>query len=374
MPKTGINIYKRKDGRWEARIICAYKADGKPEYKSLYARTYAEAKQRQAAAQAGLIAPTIKTEDRVDATFEQAAMNWLAAVRVKVKESTFTKYERLLRTQILPRLGMYRLSRMTQSQLERCIGELVMNGRLDGGGGLSPKTTQDILMIVKSILTYVRPTAAIDFRAIAVKKDFREMRVLSKPEQAVLAQSLRENVGAAALGVLLSLYTGIRLGELCALRWEHVNLLEKTLSVHATLQRIPDLSGDSAKTHVTITPPKSKCSLRDIPLPDFLVVLLETVAAHPKAYLLTGDRLRFMEPRTVQYHFKKYIADCGIADANFHCLRHTFATRCIELGFDAKSLSEILGHSNVNITLNRYVHSSFDLKRENMAKLSALEP
>lgn len=200
------------------------------------------------------------------------------------------------------------------------------------------------------------------------------MRVLSVAEQVTLAKHLKEDGRAIALGILLALYTGIRLGELCALRWEHVDLHEKALYIRSTLQRIPNLSGVGPKTHVTITPPKSKCSLRKIPLPNFLVALLESAAIHSQAYLLTGVEWRFMEPRTMQYHFKRYIATCRIADANFHCLRHTFATRCIELGFDVKSLSEILGHSNVNITLNRYVHSSFDLKRENMAKLSALEP
>jgi len=113
MPKTGTNIYKRKDGRWEARVICGYKSDGKPKFKSLYARSYAEANQKQTAAQARLIALAGKTETYVDTTFEQASMNWLAAARVKVKESTHTKYERLLRTHILPRFGSFRLSRIT---------------------------------------------------------------------------------------------------------------------------------------------------------------------------------------------------------------------------------------------------------------------
>jgi len=223
------------------------------------------------------------------------------------------------------------------------------------------------------VFKYARPAITIDFSEIAVMAEHLEMRVLSKDEQAVLVKHLHKNAGAVSLGILLSLYTGIRLGELCALRWENLNLREKTVSIRATLQRIPNLSGNGAKTKVTVTPPKSKRSMRDIPLPDFLAALLEPIAANPQAYLLTGKQWRFMEPRTMQYHFSRYVAACGIEGANFHCLRHTFATRCIELGFDVKTLSEILGHSNVNITLNRYVHSSFDLKRENMAKLSALE-
>ena len=175
-------------------------------------------------------------------------------------------------------------------------------------------------------------------------------------------------------GTLFALYTGIRIGELCALQWEDVSLQSATLKVQKTLQRIQDTTkGASSKTKIVITEPKSKCSIRDIPIPKFLVEIARHFSDSPKAYILTGDKLKYTEPRTVQNHFKKYIDSCGIERANFHALRHTFATRCIELGFEIKSLSEILGHANVNITLNRYVHSSFDLKSANMNKLALPE-
>ena len=172
-------------------------------------------------------------------------------------------------------------------------------------------------------------------------------------------------------GVMLSLYTGIRIGELCALQWVNLCLDSSTLKVRKTLQRIQDLStGAETRTKVIITDPKSQCSVRNIPMPAFMVELAGRFEAEPMAYVLSGAESRYIEPRIMQERFKQYVAEAGIADANFHATRHTFATRCVEVGFDIKSLSEILGHANVNITLNRYVHSSFELECSNMSKLT----
>ncbi len=197
------------------------------------------------------------------------------------------------------------------------------------------------------------------------------MRVLTPSEEEVLIRVLLDNMDLYKFGVMLSLYTGIRIGELCALQWENLCLSSATLKVRKTMQRIQDKSTEAiSKTKVIITEPKSQCSIRDIPLPAFVLDLARQFESSPKAFVLSGDKCRYIEPRTMQNHFKQYIRDSGIDDANFHTTRHTFATRCVEVGFDIKTLSEILGHANVNITLNRYVHSSFDLKCSNMSKLS----
>ena len=125
------------------------------------------------------------------------------------------------------------------------------------------------------------------------------------------------------------------------------------------------------KTYISIDEPKSKCSIRTIPIPDNIMADLRRAYVN-NAFVLTGSRISYVEPRTMENRFKAILEKCGIEDANFHALRHSFATRCVEVGFDIKSLSEILGHANVNITLNRYVHPTMELKRENMDKLSAL--
>ena len=147
---------------------------------------------------------------------------------------------------------------------------------------------------------------------------------------------------------------------------------DQTIYVHHTLQKIQNKSGSGTKTKIVVTTPKSSCSIRTIPIPDGLS---EVLAAHKKSsvgYVLTNDELKFVEPRTMQNRFKMALKLSGVETANFHAIRHTFATRCIELGFDVKSLSEILGHATVNITINRYVHPTLELKKENMKKLSSL--
>ena len=137
------------------------------------------------------------------------------------------------------------------------------------------------------------------------------------------------------------------------------------------MQRLRIRTPEEKRTEVIILEPKSACSIRTIPLPDVIMGLLERFYA-PGAFLLTGESKRFMEPRTIQNHFKRILCDCGIQNANFHTPRHTFATRCIELGFDVKSLSEILGHAGVAITMNRYVHPTMTFKAENMNRFSSL--
>ena len=199
------------------------------------------------------------------------------------------------------------------------------------------------------------------------------MRVLSLEEQQKLTLVLLDDTDLIKFGVLLSLYTGIRIGELCALKWGNLSIAAGVLSVRETMQRIKDTSNHSiSKTKIVISEPKSKCSVRDIPLPEFIISIAKGFQSNNSSYVLTGEKNRYVEPRTMQNRFKSLLRESQIPDANYHALRHTFATRCIEVGFELKTLSEILGHSNVNITLNRYVHSSLDLKKENMSKIACV--
>jgi len=198
------------------------------------------------------------------------------------------------------------------------------------------------------------------------------MRVLSVHEQEKLETLLRENLNPCNLGILLCLYTGLRIGELCALTWNDISDSEQILFVNKTMQRLQQLDGGDKKTKVVISTPKSECSIRRIPLPDSIYHLLVSNRKSGDAYILTGISGKYLEPRTMENRFKRALANAMVEDANFHALRHTFATRCVELGFDIKSLSEILGHASVNITLNRYVHPSMELKQKNMNMLSGL--
>lgn len=372
MSKKGENIYKRKDGRWEGRYIKFYDGGGKAKYGYLYGKTYTDVKSKLRDIQSDL-KYGINSTTHSSLEYSEILTAWLQSNRINVKESTYMRYKQLIEKHIAPSLGKYQLSRISSQLVERFVDDKLRNGRLDGKGGLSPKTVTDIITIIKSSMEYASYhgfSVSCNLSRLSVKKKDKEMRVLTTQEQKNLTCILLFKTDLSKLGILLSLYTGIRIGELCALRWENLNIENRTLRVRETMQRIQSSeSSEKAKTKIVITEPKSKCSIRDIPLPDFLLDIIKEFQSSPKSFVLTGDRNRFIEPRTMQNHFQRYVKESGIDRANYHSLRHTFATRCVEVGFEIKSLSEILGHANVNITLNRYVHSSFDLKSNNMNKL-----
>lgn len=371
MPRKGENIYKRKDGRWEGRYIRSYDAENKAKYAYVYGKTYSGVKQKLSEKRKA--SPKASVTTRTSLIYDELLDLWLHSSRLNTKESTYARYAHLINTHIKPQLGKYTLPMISTEIIEDFIELQLTEGRSDHTGGLSPKTVTDILTIVKSTMEYAGYKGlpvTCNLSKLTIKKNEKEMRVLTQTEQDTLISILIEDMDLYKFGVLLALYTGIRVGELCALQWEDFNLTKTTLKIRKTMQRIQDTrKGAFSKTKIVITEPKSQCSVREIPLPTFLVEIAQKFIANPKSYILTGSD-RYVEPRTMQNRFKSYLKDSGIVDANFHALRHTFATRCVEVGFEIKSLSEVLGHANVNITLNRYVHSSFELKCSNMNKLN----
>lgn len=375
MPRTGENIYKRKDRRWEGRCIRAYKENGKAIYKSVYAKSYAEVKQKLKVISGNIFQKDAVNVTLIDATFATLIENWLQNASIRVKDSTFARYYRLVHHNIIPKLGKYPVSKISAPLIEGYVNQLLTHGRLDGGGGLSSKTVSDILVVIKSAFKYAEIcgyTVACRLDRVTLKKEKSETRTLTAQEQNTLTAFLLRDADCVNIGILLSLLTGIRIGELCALKWENINLAEGILKIRRTLQRIPDMSpAAESKTKIVITVPKSDCSIRDIPLPEAMILLLRKLSASPDPYLLTGTKSRHMEPRTVQNRFKSYLKQAGLPSISYHMTRHSFATRCVEAGVDVKCLSEMLGHANVSITLNRYVHSSFDLKRANINKPTA---
>ena len=170
------------------------------------------------------------------------------------------------------------------------------------------------------------------------------------------------------MGVALSMSTGIRIGELCGLQWQDIDLEKRILTVRKTVQRIQCKNG-LRKTKLIITDPKSESSMRSIPLTESIVEFLKEFKGEDNKFVLSGKN-KPLEPRTMQYRFAKILKNVNLPSVHYHSLRHVFASTCIKLGFDVKTVSELLGHSSVEITLNRYVHSSFDQKREYMERLN----
>ncbi len=300
-------------------------------------------------------------------SFEKILADWIENKRLYVKESTLAHYKAIVENHIKPLLGNFEIGKITPEIIQVYINTLNING-------FSSKTINDILMVIKNIFKYITARGIshnCDLKIIAPRKRRAQTEILTVPEQKKLCSYLLENMNTKNFGILLSLYTGIRIGELCALKWGDIDMAEKTLNINKTMIRIQDnfSANASAKTKVLITSPKSEDSIRTIPLSSCLIEIIEKLSKGDDAYILTGSAEKFTEPRNMQYYFKTVLKKCGMRDVNFHALRHTFATRCIENGFEIRSLSEILGHSNVRITLERYVHSSMELKRINMEKL-----
>lgn len=373
MARTGENIYKRKDGRWEARYIVSYDGNGKAKYKSLYARTYSEVKAKLLKAQTYNRFSLTEEKAKDTEKYEYWLDEWLRVKKMGVKESTYIRYKSSIENHIKPVLGKFPIGKISTSSIKEFISNKLQSGKLDGSGGLSPKTISDILVVIKETFKYAESFGVIvicSFDRVNFKKNTQEIRVLSVFEEQRLLAILFKDCDLYKLGVFICLYTGIRLGELCALQWKNISLSEKTMKIEKTMQRLQSDDHNSLpKTRIIVTDPKSFAALRTIPLPDFVVDAITPFVSSPNSYVLSGECKAIVEPRTMQNRFKSYLNEGQINDANFHSLRHTFATRCIEAGFDVKTLSEILGHSSVKITLDKYVHSSMQLKRNYMEKL-----
>lgn len=365
----GENIFRRRDGRWEARYSKARELSGKIKYGYCYGKTYREAKEKAEKCKAALASGNPLPTSRTPNLFSAYCMGWLHAKKSKVKESTYIKYSTVVEKHIIPKLGACCPLGFTTELMDDFIKELQFEDEL------APKTVHDILVVLHGILKFtaskckgVFPTVEINYPKIGKK----EMRVLSREEQEHFISYLQKDLDPCRFGILLALCTGIRIGELCALRWEYVSTRDKAIKIVETLQRLRDTSASqNARTRIVIGPPKSDTSVRTIPMTEYAAGLCRHMKPQSSAaYVLTGTDA-FMEPRVLQYRLEKYTQACGLEGVHFHTLRHTFATRAVEVGFEIKSLSEILGHASVTITLDRYVHSSLELKRDNMQKLNA---
>lgn len=257
---------------------------------------------------------------------------------------------------------------MSKKQINSFIAGLISDGRTDGTGGLSAKTVKDIIIILKSVSSYAHREYGLDNICSDIqppKVRNNEIKVLSEHELNKLRLYIKHNMDLTNLSILICMYTGIRIGEMCGLKWENVNLQEGFFVVNKTVQRVSMVIGESK---VIVDVPKTESSVRTVFMPDFLTEIMSQFKKSPSIYIMSGLNVP-KEPRILQYRFKKVLKECGIRDVPFHTLRHTYASFCIEKGFDVKALSELLGHSTVNVTLNRYVHTSDEIKKSYVSSL-----
>lgn len=383
MGRHGENIRKRKDGRWEARYITGHDINGKAQYKYLYGKTYDEVRDlkkqmmSQRITQDSSRTRTLhsNSSNQAKITFGQLIDDWLSSIQSEVKESTYSKYVFLTKKHILPELGHLLLASMTNETIEEFTSKKLEEGRLNGEGGLSPKTVSSLLSLIKLSLNFGVQRKYFCPENVIVKNPRQnkpDIMILSLSDQQKLEEYLFDNPCKIHVGIVLSLYAGLRIGEVCALQWGDFDFENNIVNIQRTIMRIQDITpGAEKKTKILIGQPKTENSLRAIPLPSFLINYIRKEYGRKYHYILTGSE-HYMEPRTYYLKYKKTMQHCNLGHFTYHALRHTFATRCIENNFDLKSLSEILGHANVTTTMQRYVHPSMSLKRQHMDNLESL--
>lgn len=297
-------------------------------------------------------------------TVKKTMMEWLQYSKNYIKVSTFQKYESTVHNHIIRNIGQSYVEELTDKVINDFIFHLLSKGNLKNNNGLSIKTVNDILIVLEMGLKYAEKTYSISYPKIKLlKTKYKDIEILSYSQQRTLEKFLLHNINIDKFAILLALYSGLRIGELCALQWN--DILGGCITVSKTMLRI---KSENNRTKIIITDPKTISSNRVVPLPKFILPIMEKFK-QSEGYVISNNKGKFIEPRLMQIKFKKIITEAGLPDFNFHILRHSFATRCVEANFEVKSLSEILGHSNVKTTLNLYVHPSLELKRKNMNKL-----
>ena len=347
-----LNIYSRKDGRFEGRIYLGRGEDSRRRYKSYYGATAEEVLKKYKMT----LLSYVPAGSAAQMTVSGLAAEWLMSVRTRVKQSTLANYRMKLKKHILPFFGEMVCCAVASRDICGFI-----NGKISSG--LSACYVSDMVVLMKSLYRYAAREYGVKnvFDGIAMpKKQHSEIRLLTRDEEKRLKDCISGSPSLVGMGIALTMYMGLRIGELCALQWSDIDLESRTLTVRKTIQRIQ--SGGERRTALVITEPKSERSRRTIPIPECMMELLRRFRAEDGSFLLT-DSCKPMEPRAMQYRFARLLRKLELPHIHFHALRHAFSSRAIELGFDVKTLSEILGHSSVELTMRLYVHSSFDRKR-----------
>lgn len=367
MARKGMNIYKRKDGRWEGRYQVLIGDTLK--YKSVYAKTYRHVKEKLIKQkEVSYTAERSNFYLENNYNFNDVCEMWLSSIQRSLKESTYSIYSFYVKKHFNPYWGNKRMGDIT----EKDIAVFIENKKYSSNSqdhSLSDSSIKTIYYITQAVLNYAFQNHYVQIFKIPqlkLKKDFSEVAVIYKSEQTILENYIRENPSPRTIGILLSLHTGIRIGELCALKWKNIDLSEGYVNISQTLQRIQSVSSKEGKTKIIISEPKSKKSKRTIPLSGFMINFLNSYypPCPENAFFLTGKTDSFIEPRVYSFFFKQVLKECNLKEINFHACRHTFATRCIEIGVDPKTVSELLGHTTVTMTLNKYVHSNFEMQKK----------
>lgn len=292
-------------------------------------------------------------------TISEIARLWREDKKQYVKQSTISAYSLLLENHLIPAFGE------SQQIEEHELQEFVLT-KLDDGQ--SVKYIKDMLIVLKMILRYGEKNRWLEESKFEVKfpteRRRKDLAVLSRAEHRKILQYIHKNFTFRNLGIYITLNIGLRIGEICALRWSDIDVERGVIKIQKTLQRIYIIEGESRRTELIMESPKTKNSIRDIPMPQELQRLVKRLKPiiNNEYYVITNST-KPLEPRSYRNYYKQFMKELGVSELKFHGLRHSFATRCIESKCDYKTVSVLLGHSNISTTLNLYVHPNMEQKR-----------
>lgn len=306
-----------------------------------------------------------KTIMVTEKNISQIADLWKEEKRQFVKKSTFAAYSLIVETHLQPAFG--NLTAVTEKDVQDFVLQKL-------NGGLSQKTIKDMLIVLRMILKFGAKKNYCVYAPIDVifptDRERQELEVLSIANQKKIMRFVEENFTFRNLGIFICLSTGIRIGEICALTWDDIDTENGVIHIRKTIQRIYVKENGIKKTELLIDTPKTATSMRDIPMIKDLYEILKPLkkVVNNDYFVLTNEATP-TEPRTYRNYYKKLLDKLGIPPIKFHGLRHSFATRCIESKCDYKTVSVILGHSNISTTLNLYVHPNYEQKKKCIDKM-----
>ena len=298
-------------------------------------------------------------------TIREIALAWKSDKRRYVKQSTYAAYVLILENHILPSFGECR------ALSEQLVQDFVLQ-KLNSG--LSIKTVKDLLIVLKMVMKFGVKNKWTDYCEWDIKypttESHKDIEVLTVEHHKKILDFIQQNFTFRNLGIYISLTTGLRIGEICGLKWEDIDIASGTISVKRTIERIYIAEGNHKCTKLIINTPKTKNALRDIPITKELLTMIKPLkrVMNDNFYVLTNDE-KPTEPRTYRNYYHRLMKRLNIPRLKYHGLRHSFATRCIESNCDYKTVSVLLGHSNITTTLNLYVHPNMEQKKRCIAKM-----
>ncbi len=360
MSKRGKIIQKN-----EEKCLKKYRYDTENnQYTSVYVRSCDDE-----VAQSSVCDDQCTINPKDSYTFREVVAQWKTESDINRKGATRAKYSFLIEKHINPELGHLPISDISNSHINDFTRKKLSSGSISGDG-LSSAYVRTMIIIIDSVIQY----AANEGLCSPLKKKIckpgilkKELVILSQYEQEILSNYLTEDMDQTKLGVLISLSCGLRIGEVCALKWEDIDVERRIINIRHTVARIQTIDGGTA---IVLDSPKTQASIRKVPIHSQLIPYILSCKKISSSPYVISETDSFVSTRTFEYRYHRILDRCGIKAYNYHVLRHTFATRCIMAGVDIKTLSEILGHSNVSITLNTYVHITMEMKLQQIEKLS----